>query len=346
MKKLDLIIDLQFGSTGKGLLAGYLAETGLYDTVINANMPNAGHTYINKEGRTWIHKVLPNGIVSPNLKTVMIGPGSVFSVEQLMKEYEGSEDLLRDKVVLIHPNAVVLKPSHREAEQQNLSGISSTMQGSGAALCEKIMRPATPVIARDYRDSLSVIFAGTSIKVASQGEWMVALVTARKILGEGAQGYSLGVNTEFYPYCTSRDTTPPRFLADMGVPHTYLRDIWGTLRTFPIRVGNTSDGTSGTCYRDQDELTWEQLGQKPELTTVTQRVRRVFTFSQNQLTDALFWCRPDKLFLNFCNYIPDKEVLDDLIGLINDEAHGFGGDGVVLEGWGPSISDVKVAVSR
>jgi len=129
MKKVDLIIDLQFGSTGKGLIAGSLAETVGYDSVINANMRNAGHTYINVEGREWMHKVLPNGIVSPNLKRVMIGAGSVFSIAQLLKEMEGSKDLLEGVEILIHQNAVVLQDEHREAEKKELSRISSTMQG-------------------------------------------------------------------------------------------------------------------------------------------------------------------------------------------------------------------------
>ncbi len=47
--KVDLVVDLQFGSTGKGLLCGYLSESDDYDTVITANMPNAGHTYIDKQ---------------------------------------------------------------------------------------------------------------------------------------------------------------------------------------------------------------------------------------------------------------------------------------------------------
>ena len=45
MKKVDVLVGLQFGSEGKGLIAGYLGNSGLYDTVVNCNMPNAGHTY-------------------------------------------------------------------------------------------------------------------------------------------------------------------------------------------------------------------------------------------------------------------------------------------------------------
>ena len=62
MKKVDIIVDLQFGSTGKGALAGYLAANSDYDVVVSANMPNAGHTFIDSKGQRMIHKVLPSGI--------------------------------------------------------------------------------------------------------------------------------------------------------------------------------------------------------------------------------------------------------------------------------------------
>ena len=40
------IIDLQFGSTSKGILAGVLAEKRLPDTICTAWGANAGYTYI------------------------------------------------------------------------------------------------------------------------------------------------------------------------------------------------------------------------------------------------------------------------------------------------------------
>ena len=42
-----LICDMQYGSTGKGLLAGYLAMNHGPDTLMTAWGPNSGHTYVN-----------------------------------------------------------------------------------------------------------------------------------------------------------------------------------------------------------------------------------------------------------------------------------------------------------
>jgi adenylosuccinate synthase len=332
MNKVDMVIDLQYGSTGKGLICGWLAETNKYDTVINANMPNAGHTYINAAGRKWMHKVLPNGIVSPGIKRVMIGPGSVFSLDRLELEMAESKDLINLAMLRIHENAVILHDHHRVQEMENVTSIGSTQQGSAAAVVEKMLRdPSEVVIARDA-------LKGTKWEqcLTSPQDWQFQLRDSRKILAEGAQGFSLGINGQFYPYCTSRDCTPARFLADMAIPLPMLNKVIGTARTYPIRVG----GTSGGCYPDQKEITWNDIGVAPEYTTVTNRERRVFTFSMHQLMDALEECCPDEVFLNFCNYLEADEVTN-LVSQIDAANMAVGFKPVVMYmGYGPQFDDV------
>jgi len=332
-KKVDMIVDLQFGSTGKGLIAGYLAETREYDTVITCNMPNAGHTYIDSKGQKMIHKVLPNGIVSPGLRCVMIGPGAVFDPARLKKEIDEARELgyLSGGVeIMIHPNATVLADAHAKQEQMTLSGISSTMQGSMAAMVHKMQRQEVDSpIAANSTDLIVMRY------VCSHEEWRDALEVAEEILAEGSQGYSLGINTQFYPFTTSRDCTPARFLSDMGIPHNFLRRVIGTARTYPIRVGNTADGFSGPCYPDQSETTWEKLGQTAERTTVTQRIRRVFTFSIEQVREAAFYCAPDEIFLNFCNYMGENNVRS-----LASQIEAATGVTVQYYGRGPAYGDV------
>jgi len=348
-KKVDLIIDLQYGSTGKGLIAGWLANQvspdGVgYDTVINANMPNAGHTYIDKQGRIFIHKVFPNGVVSPKLKRIMIGPGSVFCPNQMIKEYEQIKDLLEGVRIIIHPNAVPLMPEHRKTEEENLRGISSTMQGSAAARTEKMMRDVNkPVIARDAFRSGETVYHQISEWVCTHIEWMEALAISQRILAEGAQGYSLGIDQKFYPFTTSRNCTPAQFLADMGIPLTMLKSVIGTARTYPIRVGSLPDGYSGDHYFDQEELSWADIGIEPEKTTVTQRERRIFSFSDTQMADALFECQPDYIFLNFVNYL-DPKTAGHMANKINDMAALLVGDHsrVAFLGVGATHDDVII----
>ena len=58
-------------------------------------------------------------------------------------------------------------------------------------------------------------------------------------------------------------------------------------------------GYSGDGYPDQQELTWEEVGQTPEKTTVTKLTRRIFTLSKIQTAEAIRTCAPDEIFLNF-----------------------------------------------
>lgn len=336
--KADLIIDLQFGSTGKGLIAGYLGATRNYDMVINANMPNAGHTFIDDKGQVMVHKVLPNGLVGKSVKTVMLGPGSVFSLNQLITELTALHEFGYDAFTLwIHESAVVLTDDHRKAEQnEGLNSIGSTKQGSAAAMVDKIMRD--PSRNPTAKEALKGTIMGG--RVISHQDYLEKILYADSILLEGAQGYSLGINAGFYPYCTSRDCTPARFMADMGIPLKYLRRVIGTCRMHPIRVGSPEGGYSGDCYRDQKELSWEELGVKAERTTVTQRVRRVFSWSQEQMKEALMACQPDEVFLNFCNYKPE-EVNITINKIISAGVASGNVPDVRFTGWGATMDDIK-----
>lgn len=336
--KIDLIVDLQYGSTGKGLLAGFLAENIEHDAVATCNMPNAGHTYINAKGDVMIHKILPNGVVSPKIKHILIGPGSVFSPEKLFEEIDKALSLgyMENAKVCVHPNAVILLPLHVELEKETLSMISSTMQGSMAASIHKMGRDI--VQSPLAKNNKGIIESHPRVSVATNDGWMEVVGSCNRILAEGSQGFSLGLNQRFWPYCTSRECTPYRLLSDMGLPQIKAH-VWGTLRTYPIRVGNTADGYSGGGYLDQSETTWEALGQKPEKTTVTQRIRRVFTFSNAQMEEAMWHCRPDSLFLNFCNYMNPVNlgILTDNIERISAKYDA----NLALMGYGATYNDVK-----
>ncbi len=326
-KNADIIVDLQFGSTGKGLIAGYLAVQNEYDVVINANMPNAGHTFIDSRGSKMIHKVLPNGVVSPKCRWALLGPGSVFSIDQLMDEltlldWYGYNEFK----VGIHPNAVPLTSEHKRLEERMIADIGSTKQGSVEAMIHKLRREvnSNPTMA----NNMSRLPWGERIKVLPHESYRNIIKSADRMLLEGAQGFSLGINQEFYPYCTSRECTPTRFLSDMGVPINYYNHIIGVCRVHPIRVG----GNSGGWYTDQEELTWEDIGVEEERTTVTKRVRRVATWSDHQIRDALWETGAQSIFLNFCNYAKPHELLH-----IRNEI----GDMIQYEGWGATVNDVK-----
>lgn len=344
MTKAYMILDLQYGSTGKGLLAGYLAEQKQPDVVATAWMPNAGHTYIDGRGRKYVHCMLANGIVSPKLKTVLIGAGSVIDTVGLMKEITNARDNLIGKRIIIHPHAVVVTQAHRDEERKNVK-IGSTMKGSGAAIVDRIARnpDASPVaeecIEQSWLDAIAQM--GIAIQVSAT-EYDDAIRDAELIQIEGAQGYSLSIYHGQYPYTTSRDVTPAQVMADTCMPWNLDVEVYGTMRTYPIRVANRYDengkmiGTSGGCYNDQEEIQWSDIGIEAEKTTVTKLPRRIFTFSEQQTREAIFRCAPDYIFLNFANYLTSKEQLDDMINIIEE----CGGN-VTHIGRGATKNDVR-----
>lgn len=351
MKKATIICDMQFGSTGKGLIAGYLAERDQPDVVVTAWSANAGHTYINREGRKWVHCMLANGIVSPKLKAVLIGGGSQMSIQTLVSEINGSLELLQGKSVLIHENACIIQDRHVEEEAGPMTKIGSTKKGCGAAMIEKIRRnPESKIVAKDFvspEDSSFYAISrhfeelGVCVKVVSNEEYLKVLHNAERVQVEGAQGFSLGLHNGFYPYVTSRECTPAQICSDCNIPLAMVDKIVGTMRTYPIRVANRYDeegkmvGWSGPCYPDQEELTWSYLGVDAEKTTVTKLVRRVFGFSAKQTNEAMQVVMPDEIFLNFANYCADEVELRQIIETISQ----YGGN-VRYIGWGATAADV------
>jgi len=338
---VTMVLDLQYGSTGKGLVSSYLTDPGecgkYYDTVMSANMPNAGHTAYDQHGVKFVHKALPSGVFY-NPQNVAIGPGAVIDPVRLADEIynlkEHGHCMSTD--FFVHECATVLTSDMKTQEETStLTKIASTTSGAMAAQVRKMARnPDDMVIAKG---NLSI----PGVMLLSSKDWTDMVYGSHSILAEGAQGFSLGINqSQFYPFVTSRDCTPARFMADMALPHRSLREVVGVARTFPIRVGN-AQGWSGPHYPDQVETTWEDLGQAPEITTVTGRVRRVFTFSRLQMAEALRAVQPDLVFLNFVNYLnPDNPSNSQWLQSVADLCRQHNSSLRWL-GHGPKVTDVE-----
>ena len=344
-KKMDVLVDLQFGSTGKGALAGFLSTLNGYDAVVSCNMPNAGHTaYCPFTGKKFVHKVLPSGIFSPELTVIAVGSGAVFSIDRLEEEWANiaahfGKEFMADVTLVIHEAAGILLPEHREKEQATLSRISSTMQGSAEALISKIRREEGAIAKHNIIQITERMNRHGKCVVVPQREWLEIMGNKKNILVEGSQGYSLSISAGFYPFCTSRDCTPARVIADCSLPVAWLRDTYGCCRVHPIRVGNTSDGYSGDWYPDQTEIHFSDLGVPDETTTVTGRVRRIATFSFQQIAEAMLMAQPTAVFLNFANY--DKTAAEVARLKINSAADFIGCEGVKFMGFGPLPGDIQ-----
>lgn len=337
--RFNIVTDGQWGSCGKGLITTAIADKHRPELISTTNMPNAGHTAVNENGEKFIAKAIPSAAVLTKWREgykpqIVLGSTAAFTLEQLQHEIQESGINYN---LTIHERAGVITDEHKQAETDLKTGtkhIASTMQGCGTFLADKIMRRKELKLARDYPElngymsvnlyrelSTSTGFRPTSL-IASNS---LPLILDRlmqshgwTMLHEGAQGFSLDINHgSHYPHCTSRGTTAIQNMADMGIRPDRLGDIYLVIRPFPIRVGNVVEdgktiGYSGDAYPGQEETTWEKVAtdcgappevMKGELTTVTKRLRRVFTFSEQQLKEAVTINGATKLALNFANYI-------------------------------------------
>lgn len=317
--KFNAVVDGQWGSTGKGLISTALARQFLVTDVSSTNLPNAGHTAVlSHEGEEikFISKVLPTSAILNRIGqpiTAWIGPGAGFRMARFLQEREEC----RLDTLLVHPRAMVVEDCHATAEQENTKHVASTMQGSGAVQIDKIWRKEDAPLVQNrleqYPELQHFVYQGDN--------WPGALeraITGGMWLHEGSQGFSLGINHgSHYPNCTSRECTIMQAMSDLGVRPQLVGDVYLVIRPYPIRVGHVVEdgevvGHSGGHYDDHDEIDWETVAKaanapvevtQGELTTVTKRLRRVFSFSLKQVQMAAQVNGATKIALNFANYI-------------------------------------------
>lgn len=338
-RNITVIMDGQYGSTGKGLLAGLIASRSNIDTICTAWAANAGHTYIDADNIKYVHTMLANGIVGKGVKRVLLGAGSIIDPDNLEAEYINALDHMQGVVLAIHPNAAIISQRHRDEEAGPMTKIGSTKKGCGAAAIQRIRRDP---------DDMNVAKASNHPfirdHVVTDIEYQMLLEDSKNILIEGAQGYSLSMYHGMYPYTTSRDVSTHQVLADCCIPWNFGEvEVYGCYRTYPIRVANRFDeqgaqvGFSGGCYSDQREIDWKDLGLEPELTTVTKLPRRIFTFSRTQYYESVRMLGVSKVFLNFVNYLPDKS---SVITLMTD-LEGLSDAKVMFLGTGPRVDQIQ-----
>lgn len=335
--KFNVVTDGQFGSCGKGAITTALALKYRPQVISTTNLSNAGHTAVFTNGESYVAKALPSATIlhkwlDDYKPVIVVGPTAGFNIDQL--KYERDTCGVHDKLI-IHPRAGVITDEHKAIESGNSSSstkhLASTMQGCGAFLSDKVLRKRELRLARDYSEldhytesSYNELKPDRKFLKGRDEYFQFPYLeqSTSTILHEGSQGFSLDISHgHSYPFCTSRGTTAVQNAADMGIGHMSIGDIYLVIRPFPIRVGNVVEdgiqvGNSGGCYDDQHELSWsdianeagmppdiaESLYQK-ELTTVTKRLRRVFSFSDKQLYAAAKINGATKIALNFANYI-------------------------------------------
>jgi adenylosuccinate synthase len=144
------------------------------------------------------------------------------------------------------------------------------------------------------------------------------------IVIEGSQGFGLSlINTPYYPYCTSRDTTAAGFLMETGLSPFDAENVIMVIRAFPIRVS----GNSGPL---PNEIDWEGVtrmsGSADSITehaSATGRERRVAEFDADIVKKAIQVNQPNIIVLNHTDYIDyschdSDKIPDSVLNFIND----------------------------
>lgn len=321
--KLNILIDGQFGSTGKGLVASYIGWYNHVDIAITNASMNAGHTFYVNDVK-YVTKHLPITGILNKRSTIYLCAGAIINPEYLMQELKTFD--IDPNRVCIHPRAAIIEEQDREHETKgSVKKIASTQSGVGSALIRKIDRKA-----KLAKDNPLINHMVNEIDLAFYLDQGV-------IVGmEVPQGFSLSINSGYsYPHCTSREITVTAAMSDAQLHPSYLGNVFAVIRTFPIRVGNIVEdgkvvGDSGPFYPDSKETSWEELGFEKEYTTNTKRVRRVATFSMIEYKKMLKMFHPDYIFLNFANYL-SLDKLQKLLKKLPEVTH------VCV---GPKINDV------
>jgi adenylosuccinate synthase len=301
---------------------------------------------------------LPTGMINKDA-TLLLGPGAIINPTLLLQEIRSFNERFGIMGrLMIHPRAAVVTQTDKERESLGLVHNASTRKGTGSALSRKITRfnEWLPRIADECNELFEYV---TTQEIYDQ-----VIREAHLVQIESAQGLELSLNRgTSYPYCTSRDVVPEQILADVAVSYRDLERVYAVIRTFPIRVGNEYDamgnelGNSGPVYDDMKEISWDDLSidlmgkggtAVKELTTVTKKVRRIFTFSETQYQRMLRTFGPVEIFLNYVNYLdPSAHKVADLdmfstnfIYERNDVARQFGSR-IKYVGFGPAYQNVE-----
>jgi adenylosuccinate synthase len=216
--KFNVLIDQAHGSSGKGAVSTRLADVFSVTNVSSANMPNAGHSAAFPD-RKFVAKAIPTAAILKAVKgmdmTCWVSPGSGFTWAQLVKEWEECGR----PTLKIHGRASIVTPGQVDRERvgfESTAHIASTMQGSGTALADKLLRRPGVALAGNTPESFKLLTGveldpdGVSVLRAEDFRDEVQsriLDGGQTWLHEGSQGYALSLDHgNQYPACLSGDS--------------------------------------------------------------------------------------------------------------------------------------------
>lgn len=305
MKKVDVILGLQWGDEGKGKVVDVLTPS--YQVVARfQGGPNAGHT-LEFNGEKYILRSIPSGIFQGG-KANIIGNGVVLDAILFREEAEAlaasGHDLV--KQLSISKKAHLILPTHRMLDAayeaaKGSSKIGTTGKGIGPAYTDKVSRTGMRVgdlLSPDFRQIYAIAKARHEAILRSldfpyditelENKWFEAvdylkrfqiidseyainraLEEGKSVLAEGAQGTLLDVDFGSYPFVTSSNTVCAGACTGLGVAPNRIGEVYGIFKAYCTRVGS---GPFPTELFDQTGALLRDLGH--EYGAVTGRERR------------------------------------------------------------------------
>lgn len=305
MKKVDVILGLQWGDEGKGKVVDVLTPN--YQVVARfQGGPNAGHT-LEFNGEKYVLRSIPSGIFQGG-KVNVIGNGVVLDPilfrEEATALAASGHDL--SKQLCISKKAHLILPTHRilDAAYEAAKGsskIGTTGKGIGPTYTDKISRNGVRVgdilspdfqsiyLKAKHRHENILHSLGYDYDVAElESQWFEALEYLRSfrlidseyeinrllqegksVLAEGAQGTLLDVDFGSYPFVTSSSTVCAGACTGLGVAPNRIGEVFGIFKAYCTRVGS---GPFPTELFDETGATLRRIGH--EYGAVTGRERR------------------------------------------------------------------------
>ena len=304
MKKVDVILGLQWGDEGKGKVVDVL--TPHYQVVARfQGGPNAGHT-LEFNGEKYVLRSIPSGIFQGD-KVNVIGNGVVLDPILFKEEAEALARSGHDLTerLYISKKAHLILPTHRVLDAafeaaKGSSKIGTTGKGIGPTYTDKISRNGVRVgdIFLDFKKIYEVAKARHENILESLGynydidelerQWFEGIEYLKKfriidseheinrflaedkaILAEGAQGTLLDVDFGSYPFVTSSNTICAGACTGLGIGPNRIGEVYGIFKAYCTRVGG---GPFPTELFDETGEALCRLGH--EFGAVTGRKRR------------------------------------------------------------------------
>lgn len=336
---VSVVVGGQFGSEGKGKTSLHIARTDPdVAAIIRVGGSNSGHVGVARNGERIALRQLPAGAIDREHE-VLLPAGSYIDVDLLFEEIDRlSYD---PRQISISPLAHIITPEHKawEAQARLHETIGSTASGTGAAVLSRIAREGGNLPRAVRAEDVPSLQPFLKDVAGKARDWLRA---GRRLIIEGTQGFGLSaLHAEAWPKATSRDTTAAGFLAEAGLSPLDVDDVVLVLRCHPIRVAGSQSGPL------PQETTWAAIAQAAaidhdltELTTVTQKPRRVGHFDAAIVRAAITSNRPSRIVLNHLDYVVRETVHGKMpreaIAYVDRIAHEIGQD-INWVGTSPSV---------